>query len=311
VDSLTGRVNAAAAQVADLNVRIRSTLAAGGSANEMIDRRSTLTTSLANLVGATVREAGDGTVIVQVGGNQLVSAEKARTLTAAGPRDLAGLTAAGSAGVHLEWSDKPGIAVGLDGGQIAGSIALLSPADGGTGGSLAEAAASYNGFATALAAQVNAIHEQGATSAGVTSTPTAPLDFFRVSGDPAALGLSVVPTAPNEIATATPGAGNYDGSIADAISQLGTAPDSPDVLWSTIVTKIGVASKTDGQQSSLAGIAATNASSLQLANASVDSDEENMNMITFQHAYQGAARMMTAVDEMLDTLINHTGSVGR
>lgn len=310
VDNLTDQVNAAAKQVADLNGRIRSTLAAGGSANEMIDQRSTLTTSLANLVGATVRDAGDGTLNVLVGGNQLVSAEKSRTLTAVGPRDLAGVTAAGGAAVHLEWSDKPGLSVALDGGRIAGSIALLAPADGGSGGALAEAAASYNGFASALCAQVNAVHEQGATSAGVTSTPTAPLDFFRISGDPAALGISVVPTAPNEIATGTPGAGNYDGSIADAISQLGTSPDSPDVLWSRIVTKIGVASKTDGQQSSLAGIAATNASGLQQANASVDSDEENMNMITYQHAYQGAARMMTAVDEMLDTLINHTGVVG-
>lgn len=310
VDSLTDRVNAAATQVADLNARIRSTLAAGGSANEMIDQRSTLTTSLANLVGATVRDAGDGTVTVLVGGNQLVAAEKARTLTVAGPRDLAGLTAAGGTGVHLEWGDKPGLAVALDGGQIAGDIALLAPAAGGSGGALAEAAASYNGFATDLAAKVNAVHEQGATSTGVTSTPTAPLDFFRISGDPAALGISVVPTAPNEIATGTPGAGNYDGSVADAISQLGTAADSPDVLWSTIVTRIGVASKTAGQQSSLSGIAATNASSMQQANASVDSDEENMNMITFQHAYQGAARVMTAVDQMLDTLINHTGIVG-
>ena len=34
-------------------------------------------------------------------------------------------------------------------------------------------------------------------------------------------------------------------------------------------------------------------------------------MLTYQHAYQGAARVMTAIDEMLDTLINRTGLVGR
>jgi flagellar hook-associated protein 1 len=33
--------------------------------------------------------------------------------------------------------------------------------------------------------------------------------------------------------------------------------------------------------------------------------------VVFQHAYQGAARVLTAVDEMLDTLINKTGLVGR
>ncbi len=34
-------------------------------------------------------------------------------------------------------------------------------------------------------------------------------------------------------------------------------------------------------------------------------------MIRFQHAYQAAARVITAVDEMLDLLINRTGLVGR
>ena len=40
-------------------------------------------------------------------------------------------------------------------------------------------------------------------------------------------------------------------------------------------------------------------------------DEETTQLITYQHAYQGAARVMTAIDEMLDTLINRTGLVGR
>jgi flagellar hook-associated protein 1 FlgK len=34
-------------------------------------------------------------------------------------------------------------------------------------------------------------------------------------------------------------------------------------------------------------------------------------MLAFQRAYEGAARVLTAVDEMLDTLINRTGVVGR
>ena len=50
---------------------------------------------------------------------------------------------------------------------------------------------------------------------------------------------------------------------------------------------------------------------MQLANASVDLDEENVSLLMYQHAYQGAARVMTAVDEMLDVLINRTGLVGR
>ncbi|GIQ69967.1 flagellar hook-associated protein 1 [Xylanibacillus composti] len=43
----------------------------------------------------------------------------------------------------------------------------------------------------------------------------------------------------------------------------------------------------------------------------VSLDEEMSDMIRFQHAYNAAARNMTAVDEMLDRIINGMGIVGR
>ena len=36
-------------------------------------------------------------------------------------------------------------------------------------------------------------------------------------------------------------------------------------------------------------------------------DEEMVNLLAAQRAYEGAARVMTAVDSILDTLINRTG----
>jgi flagellar hook-associated protein 1 len=43
----------------------------------------------------------------------------------------------------------------------------------------------------------------------------------------------------------------------------------------------------------------------------VSLDEEMGNMIQFQHAYNASARMITAIDEMLDRIINQMGLVGR
>ncbi|MFD2116997.1 flagellar hook-associated protein FlgK [Paenibacillus yanchengensis] len=43
----------------------------------------------------------------------------------------------------------------------------------------------------------------------------------------------------------------------------------------------------------------------------VDTNEEIADMIRFQHAYNAAARNMTAIDEMLDRIINQMGVVGR
>jgi flagellar hook-associated protein 1 FlgK len=57
--------------------------------------------------------------------------------------------------------------------------------------------------------------------------------------------------------------------------------------------------------------ATTVASTAQTSQSAVDIDEETTNLLMYQHAYQSAARMLTTVDEMLDTLINRTGLVGR
>lgn len=42
----------------------------------------------------------------------------------------------------------------------------------------------------------------------------------------------------------------------------------------------------------------------------VSQDEETVNMMMFQKAYQASARIMTVLDDLLDTLINRTGRVG-
>src|SRR5699024_6881358 len=43
----------------------------------------------------------------------------------------------------------------------------------------------------------------------------------------------------------------------------------------------------------------------------VSLDEEISNLIKFQHAYNAAARSMTAIDELIDRVINQMGIVGR
>jgi flagellar hook-associated protein 1 FlgK len=305
VDGMVNDLNGAATEVADLNGRIRSTLAAGGSANELMDRRDLLTTKIANLSGGIVRPAEDGTVDVLIGGNAIVSGTTFNAVQAVGARRMSDAT---GDPVRLEWAHRPGAAIAMEGGAIAGAISTLAPADAsGTGGVLAEAAASYNAFAVSLAQRVNDVHRTGATPSGTTG-----LDFFAIDPAlPAALGLSVIPTGVGQVATGAPGAGGSEGSIADAISQLGTGPNAVDKQWADFVVRIGVASKTEQQQSALADLASTGAVGAQLSNSSVDLDEENMSLLAFQHAYQGAARVMTAVDEALDVLINHTGLVGR
>lgn len=43
----------------------------------------------------------------------------------------------------------------------------------------------------------------------------------------------------------------------------------------------------------------------------VDLNDEAMNMMQFQKAYSAACRLMTAIDEVIERLINNTGLAGR
>jgi len=300
-------INTAASSLAELNETIRSVTVSGGNANELMDRRDLLTTQLAELTGATTRLQDDGTVTVSIGGNHLVNGDTSYRIGLVGSTTLAGAAADAP---RLEWERTSAGPVTLDGGLLAGNVASLAGArPDGSGGALAEAAAAYDRLATQLHDQVNAVH-----ATGVTTTGTPGGEFFALSADPGtppALGLTVAVTDPSGIAAGAPGNGAYDGSVADAIGQVGTSAGSPDRAWSAFVVDLGVRTQAALRSAEVSEHSRATAALVQLSGSSVDIDEETVTMLAFQRAYQGAARVLTTVDEMLDTLINRTGVVGR
>ncbi|QGQ20318.1 flagellar hook-associated protein FlgK [Cellulomonas sp. JZ18] len=303
--ALVERTNVAAGQVADLNERILAIENAGGQAHELADQRDMLVTELADLVGATARVRDDGQVDVFVGGNALVRGDKLSTIELRGATSFSAAT--GGQAVSVVWSARPDQPVGLADGRVAGLLTVLAPPAGGGGGVLTEAAAGYDELARTIAGQVNALHREGHTRDGATD-----IDFFRFEpGVPAALGLRVAVTDVAQIAAGGDGLGAYDGSVAAAIAKIGAGADGPDAQWRRTVTDIGVRTASATSRAQVAAVALSTAEQQQLANASVDVDEETVNMLAYQRAYEGAARVLTAIDEMLDTLINRTGVVGR
>lgn len=310
--SLVDRVNTVADNIADLNNRIMAVTVAGGSAHELADERDLLITELSGLVGATIQSREDGQIDVFVGGNALVFGSTSRHLAVSGAANFGqatGWDANPALGVTVEWADRPGQTVALDGGQVAGLLsALAAPDPSGTGGILTEAAARLDAVASSLAASVNALHTTAYTTTGTQGT-----DFFSFDptvGSPAA-GLRVAIASQDDVAVAGEDLGAYDASIGQKIAKLGEANDGPDSEWSRTVVEIGNRSAAAKSRSKVAEVSRATAEQQQLANASVDTDEETVAMLAAQRAYEAAARVLTAIDEMLDTLINRTGVVGR
>jgi len=94
-------------------------------------------------------------------------------------------------------------------------------------------------------------------------------------------------------------------------AKLASSTTGPDAVWSAAVVAIGGRTASAVSRATVAESSRSTAEANQLSQSSVDSDEETVSMLAFQHAYEGAARVLTAIDEMLDTLINRTGMVGR
>jgi flagellar hook-associated protein 1 FlgK len=84
-----------------------------------------------------------------------------------------------------------------------------------------------------------------------------------------------------------------------------------DGYYRVVISQIGVQGQEAMRQMELHDDILEQIDSRRQSTSGVSLDEELSNMITFQHAYNAAARAMTTFDEMLDKIINGMGVVGR
>ena len=78
-----------------------------------------------------------------------------------------------------------------------------------------------------------------------------------------------------------------------------------------LISTLGVASRQAAHMTHNQETLASEMSRRRESISSVSIDEEMAAMVRFQHAYNASARILTAIDEMLDVLVNRVGVVGR
>ena len=110
-----------------------------------------------------------------------------------------------------------------------------------------------------------------------------------------------------------------NGDIARKLARLRLGPlDEPDAstvflgdAFNSCISRIGVKTQEAIRMTENQVVLENLFQNRKESISGVSLDEELANMIRFQHAYNAAARMMTAVDETLDTFIIRIGIVGR
>jgi flagellar hook-associated protein 1 FlgK len=300
LDVLVKDVNAAAATVADLNKAIRVAHQAGLPANDLADKRDVLIMKLADQVGATVRPGEYGALDVVVGGMSLVSGSTANQLAVDGPIDPDLITATDKARIVTASGGYTVAAGGTAGGRLSALNAIIPGYR-----------AQLDGIAKGLADSLNAAHAGGFDRAGnpggaVLGSSGGPITAASIKvmiSDPALIAASSVgPTA---------GVPALDNRNADKIAQLRQDVTGTDAGYRTMIVKLGVQAAVAIRNQDIQAVISTQVDAARESVAGVNIDEEMTNMLTFQHAYAAAGRMVTAIDETLDVLINRTGLVGR
>jgi flagellar hook-associated protein 1 FlgK len=87
--------------------------------------------------------------------------------------------------------------------------------------------------------------------------------------------------------------------------------DNVDNFVKALISTLGVSSRQAKHMADNQEILAGEMESRRQSISGVSLDEEMSNMVRFLHAYNASARVLTAIDQMLETLINKVGLAGR
>ncbi|WP_026486332.1 flagellar hook-associated protein FlgK [Caldanaerobius polysaccharolyticus] len=322
IQATVDQINTYARQIRDLNQQIYKFELSGDKANDLRDKRDYIVDQLSKLVNVKAYETGNGHYRVDIGGRPLV--DHITDYEVSYKPDGANLSDV------FTWSID-GQAVDVESGTLKGMYDMAYDNKQG----IPYYKNKLDEFAYTFATKFNEIHRNGYGLDGSTGE-----DFFKIDtalyNDASYEGYSKVFAVSDEIQDPTDGLNKiaaakkddpslpvdtgdnrnvidlinlrYDPTVFGAGNQnKGTVDD----YINSLISGLGVDSQQAKRMAENQTALTQQVDSLRQQVSGVSLDEEMTNMIKFQHSYQAAARMITAIDQMLDTLINNTGVVGR
>ena len=287
-------INSLADQIAQLNGEISRVLSIGEQPNDLMDKRDLALDQLSELTGSVSFLQKNGEAVVSVGGHLLVVGHETFKLHTQP-------SSADSSVVDVYWSDNQKLVP--PSGKLKGVLEVRDKV-------MVDQLTGLNTLAGGIINQVNAIHRTGFGLNNATN-----MDFFTGSnaGDIAVNPL--LEAASIATSSGANQAGNSD--IASQVASLkmvkgmnaGTA--TLNEFYNSQRTNLGVITRRASDNSYQHGLVAKALSDQRESVSGVSLDEEAADMARAQKAYQAAARVLTAYDELLDLVINRMGLVGR
>jgi flagellar hook-associated protein 1 FlgK len=299
LENQVGEINDIASQIVKLNGEIAHVLAVQEQPNDMLDQRDRLLDRLSEVAGAVSFLQPNGEVIVNISGHVLVTGQKAIQLnTEVDPTKTDGL-------FRVVWAD--GQTMTPASGEMKGVLTVRDQ-------TITDQLDGLNDLTATLMKEVNDLHKAGTDSNGDPG-----IDFFTGTN---ARNIQVNSTLTEAMIVSggtDPVLGTTDNYIANKIASLkttrvsiaGDATRSMNEFYNTQVTKLATETARAKEDSGHKGLLFKALDEQRESLIGVNLDEEAANLTKYQKAYQAAARVMTAYDELLDRVINGMGLVGR
>ncbi len=296
---ITSDINSLTSEIANLNKQIKRTELDGHSANDLRDIRDYALDQLSELIDVNTHESAKGDMIVYIGSMAIVDQDSSHDL---GTRVV---NIDGRVRHELVWEGTE-ISVKNLTGKLKG---LMESRD----EILPHYLQELDTLAGALVEQVNAVHRAGYSADGSTE-----INFFdphRLSATSIRINTEIVGN-PAKIAFSQSGE-EGDTRIAKAIADLRTAQvldnntASLNSYYNGLVGSLGVEVRQAKSFAENYNVLVNQIENEKFAVQGVSLDEEMANMVKFQHAYDAAARVVTVMDQALDTVIHRLGIMGR
>jgi flagellar hook-associated protein 1 len=298
LDNFTSEVNRLTKEIANLNQQIKTAELGGQTANDLRDQRDLLTDQLSEIIDVRTKEKPNGETMVYMGAMVLVDGSDSFDI---------GVKAVNENGTFTHKFVWSGTDVELQNysGQMAG---LLESRD--------ELIPRYldqlNELTRTLVEQVNTLHMSGYAADG-----SAGVAFFDPNFTDAAtikLNTLIELDSTKVVASLTQ---DSDNLIALGLSELrdkGVMNGNTTTMnefYNSFVGGLGITTNESESFSQNFELLVQQIDNQRQAVQGVSLDEEMANLIKAQHAYDAAARVITAMDEALDTVISGMGLVGR
>lgn len=288
IQARVDKINQLTKEISEIDLKLTSAKAVGADVSDLRDQMDVRIDELSKLADIKITEDSRQSIMISVGGTVIASR--------AGNVPLQ-LVRSGST-VQIK-NPNSGNNINITSGELGAVLTAFNQ-------TIPDHLSKLDELADAISARVNALHTAGY---GLGNPPSTNTDFFTGTG---AAGIEVNPAIKSNLdliaasADGSPGNNEIAMQIAGVLNEKIMSSNSVSVtqFYNGIVSGLGSSINAADNTVRSQELILNQLESQRMSVSGVSLDEEMTNLIKFQRSFDAAARVVTTVDEMMQTILD-------